>query len=112
MPPHYQNLRGALAYPSPSFVMMAQTLFMIYLNQTRDTHMQKPKASQIALLLQEPVNGSLKTFPNDARDASTEERSQVQFNLQESLNQPLRQIKRTQFGKSRIPKKFLISQTS
>jgi len=65
--------------------------------------------SQGKARLREPASGSLTTTQAVARDVSTGERLQVQLCWANNSNPPPRQIKRTQFGKSRIPKRFLIS---
>lgn len=70
------------------------------------------KKKQVAFLLHAPAIGSPQTILSDAKAVPTEGRLQAQSSLVENSDQPPRQIKRTQFGKNRIPKQFLLSQTS
>ena len=78
---------------------------------TQSTTMQKPKKKQLPYLLHAPAVGLSKTTPSDAKDASTEARSSAPSPLPENSH-PQKQIRRNQYGKYRIPKRFLISQNT
>ena len=105
-----KNPCGEQVCLSLSFVMTALPPPTNFQKITQNIPMQKQKKKQVAFLLRVPASGSLITTPADVKDASTEARSSAPFLSPVSSPLP-RQIRRTQYGKRRIPKRFLISQT-